>query len=464
MNTRIFIGMGLLILGVVGCNTDMEALQAKQTPASLDPFVAEEITQLDRTSPTKAKSQELFARASDLPTGPQEVIFYSRRQETLSLFSKWSGISRTDLAELNGIADSDKELPVNTPLTISLTADDLDRFEDARDRYHEAYQAAFYNKFTVAELTHHTIMRGDSLWKLSRKNELSVPLWLMAKVNPGTDLSVLSVGDTIKIPMLVKNTGEVIHPPTTAEQKRDNLPEAWPAPAPVRQVTQFRTSTVKAPMIARGKATPLVPKTTTPAPTAAVEQPNPLNAPVNVVTPVVTKNEIAPPPVVKPEVVIAPVPDIKPEVIVAPTPVAVVPVQPAATGIKISVQRGESLSHYAAWGGVRTQSIMTANSMKQANLLREGQTLLIPLSEENIESFYNKRQVFLTGTGKTEQDISKHTTPPWKTHQVASGESAWVIAVRQYGITVEQLASSNPGINLERLQPGMRLRIPSMTN
>ena len=119
--------MGLLILGVTGCTTDMEALQAKQTPASLDPFVAEEITQQDRTSPTKAKSQELFARASDLPTGPQEVIFYSRRQETLSLFSKWSGISRTDLAELNGIADSDKELPVNTPLTISLTADDLDR-------------------------------------------------------------------------------------------------------------------------------------------------------------------------------------------------------------------------------------------------------------------------------------------------------------------------------------------------
>ena len=66
--------------------------------------------------------------------------------------------------------------------------------------------AAFYGQFTVAELSHHTIKRGDSLWKLSRQSDISVPLWLMAKVNPGTDLSVLSVGDTLKVPMLVKNT------------------------------------------------------------------------------------------------------------------------------------------------------------------------------------------------------------------------------------------------------------------
>ena len=58
-----------------GCNGNSEVQNGKQTPASLDPFVAEEITQLDRTSPTQAKSQELFARANDLPQGPQDVIF-----------------------------------------------------------------------------------------------------------------------------------------------------------------------------------------------------------------------------------------------------------------------------------------------------------------------------------------------------------------------------------------------------
>jgi len=424
----------------------MEALQAKQTPASLDPFVADEITQQDRTSPTKAKSQELFARASDLPTGPQEVIFYSRRQETVSLFSKWTGVARTDLADLNGIADSDKELPVNTPLTISLTADDLDRFEDVRDRYHEAYQAAFYTKYTVAELSHHTIQRGDSLWKLSRQDEVSVPLWLMAKVNPGTDLSVLSVGDTIKVPLLVANTGTANAQPTQGIQQRNNLPTAWPTPAPPRQVTNYKASTVKAPMLAKAKPAPA------PVPVAAALAPAPVPAVVAPAAPVAV-------PVEKPVAVLAPTE------VPAPAPVVTAPIPvKEATGVQISVQRGESLSHYAAWGGLRTKAIMSANNLIHANRLREGQSLLIPLKEENIETFYGKRQVFLSDSGKTQEDVSKHTTPPWKTHQVASGESAWLIAVRQYGITVEQLAGSNPGINLERLQPGMRLRIPSMPN
>jgi LysM repeat protein len=416
----------------------METLQAKQTPASLDPFVADEITQQDRTSPTKAKSQELFARASDLPTGPQEVIFYSRRQETLSLFSKWSGVARTGLADLNGISDSDKELPVNTPLTISLTADDLDRFEDARDRYHEAYQAAFYTKYTVAELSHHTIQRGDSLWKLSRQDKVSVPLWLMSKVNPGTDLSVLSVGDTIKVPLLVKNTGTTIAQPARSNQQRNNLPAAWPTPAPTRQVTNYKASTVKAPMLAKA---------------------NPAPAPVAVAAP------LAPAPVPMQAAPAVPVAVAPPTEVKALAPVATAPVAAQqVTGVQISVQRGESLSHYAAWGGLRTKAIMSANNLIHANRLREGQSLLIPLKEENIETFYGKRQVFLSDSGKALEDVSKHSTPPWKTHQVASGESAWLIAVRQYGITVEQLAGSNPGINLERLQPGMRLRIPSMPN
>jgi len=444
MKTHRTLSLILILLSLAGCDSTNDTLQTHQPPASLDPFVAEEITNLDRPNPTRAKTQELFARASDLPTGPQEVLFYARRQENLDLLSKWSGISRTDLAETNGLPDSDKELPVNTPVTISLTADQLDRFEDARDRYHETYQAAFYAKHTVVELTHHTIERGDSLWKLSRTGEIRVPLWLMAKVNPGTDLSVLSVGDTVKIPVLAPNTNpagnqkQALLPPT-----KQNLPEIWPTPAPQPvPAAKLRTSDVKAPVLGNRQVAS--------APVAPAVVPE---KPAETKKEIVTKEENVA------EVVIPKASTPSPKINIKKAPVIVK--NESREPISIKVQKGESLSHYASWGHVSLQAIMGANALANADRVRLGQTLLIPVEKERVEGFFAKREQHLTSKGATAADVASHSTPPWKTHKVVTGESAWLIAVRQYGISVEELASSNPDINLERLQPGMKLRVPT---
>ncbi len=354
----------------------------------------------------RAKSQELFALANALPSGPQDVIFYARRNESLTHYSEWSGLSRTGLAETNQLPDTDKDIPVNTPVTIPMTADQLDRFEDKRRRFHEAYQATFYSKHTVLELQPHRVAPGDSLWKLARKGEHQVPLWLLEKVNPGRDLSVLSVGDTVKVPMLGLNNGPK---KPFVEVKTQTKPKAIAKAMPV-------INKVKAPTAPVIKAkTP----TTVAAPPKATETPKMQKA--------VSKKE-------------------------------------TIGGVEVRVQGGESLTHYSIWAKVSVANIVSANGLKNADHLQRGQRIMVPVPEMGMPDFYAKRKAFLIKRGVDEAHIAQHTTSPWKNHQVASGESAWIIAVKTYGISLDDLASANPTVNLERLRPGMSLRIPVETN
>ncbi|KJF26410.1 peptidase M23 [Clostridium aceticum] len=67
----------------------------------------------------------------------------------------------------------------------------------------------------------------------------------------------------------------------------------------------------------------------------------------------------------------------------------------------------------------------------------------------NLAEVKNKEEVF--------QLITKGTNEV-KTHEVASGESAWVIA-QQYDLSMENLTAANPDINPERLQIGQKINL-----
>jgi LysM repeat protein len=179
-------------------------------------------------TPSSATNEELFALANEAGDGPQDVVFYSRRNETLSVLAQWSGLTRTILAESNHLKDNSRELPLNTPVTIPLTADQLDRFEHARMTFHDRYQSAFYEKYSVVKMERYTVIKGDSLWKLARKSDVPVPVWLLEKVNPGRNLSVLQVGNTIQLPLITK-VGEPL-----PEKKEPEFASTKPTPyAPV---------------------------------------------------------------------------------------------------------------------------------------------------------------------------------------------------------------------------------------
>jgi LysM repeat protein len=364
-----------LFLG--GCSSEDldEGATDLLTEARIDPLAT---TPKDEgVSPVAATNAELFALANEAGDGPQDVVFYSRRKETLDLFAQWSGLTRTILAESNHLKDNNRDLPLNTPITIPLTADQLDRFEHARTTFHKRYQTAFYEKFSVIEMERYTVVKGDSLWKIARRSEVPVPLWLLEKVNPGKNLGVLHVGNTVQLPLLTR-VGE-------------SLPEK------------------NEPELASTKPTPVA------RPSEGVQ-----DIPDTAAT------------------------DLRSTLL--------------SEGLIIKVQVGESLGHYSSWSGLPISTILHANVLDNPDHIRLGQPLNIPLEDKEVALFYAKRRTFLQQRGVPKaEDKAKGQ---WTTHTVAPGENAWIIAIKRYGISLSELEALNPDINLERLMPGVLLRIP----
>ncbi|AOY75338.1 M23 family metallopeptidase [Clostridium formicaceticum] len=67
----------------------------------------------------------------------------------------------------------------------------------------------------------------------------------------------------------------------------------------------------------------------------------------------------------------------------------------------------------------------------------------------NLADVKNKEEVFQLMTKGTDEV---------KSHEVASGESAWIIAQR-YNLSIEDIAAANPNINPERLQIGQEISL-----
>lgn len=393
-----------LALVVMGCGDAEEA--APEAPAAS--LTRQASAPAERPFDSAPSSKELFELAQATPEGPTDVVFYSRRGETLGHYAKWAQREREAIALRNELPDdAERQLPVGTPITISLSAEDLDRFEQQQRLWHDSYQTAFYTRNTVVELMRYEVRSGDSLWKIARMGDATVPVWLLEKLNPGRDLSVLQVGMRIQVPVVVPTGGAATAAPVTVKATPEPMTAAAPSPP---------------------KPTPKK----TPQPVAAAS-PAPSNA----------KSSGAEP---------TPIPAITGVAAGLDTP-----------GLTIKVQKGEYLSHYAAWAGISTAEILQANALTNPDLLHVGMTLRLPLSDNRVTSFYEKRRTHLHGKGLPAEEAAQKAQGEWTTHEVLAGETAWDIAVKKLGIPVARVEELNPQVDLNRLRPGMLLRIPVKT-
>ncbi|NUN16578.1 MAG: LysM peptidoglycan-binding domain-containing protein [Myxococcales bacterium] len=195
-----------------GCSSDRHAEQSSDSerlPAvSIVDRIMDHAAGGNSSRDPRAETKErILAEVSNLPAGPIDVTFLVRRDETVALYSDWSGKSADEIARMNGLV-SGESLKIATPITLKLTADELDGFESARRRYHEAYEEEFFRSHRVVELVDHPIVKGDNLWKLSRSKSGTIPYWLMDKVNPDVDFSKMVIGDVIKIPVLAAHDAQ----------------------------------------------------------------------------------------------------------------------------------------------------------------------------------------------------------------------------------------------------------------
>ena len=79
-------------------------------------------------------------------------------------------------------------------------------FEQRRLEYHQELQAEFFASFVVSGTESYVLNQGDTLWYLARR-KFELPLWLLHHYNPDLDLSALTPGVTMTIPIVEARQG-----------------------------------------------------------------------------------------------------------------------------------------------------------------------------------------------------------------------------------------------------------------
>jgi hypothetical protein len=84
-----------------------------------------------------------------------------------------------------------------------------DAFEAKRHEYHRALQASYFASHRIVGTEVYIARSGDSLWTLTQRAKLQLPLWLLQQYNLEVDFSELRPGTQIVMPRVeeVQNNG-----------------------------------------------------------------------------------------------------------------------------------------------------------------------------------------------------------------------------------------------------------------
>jgi len=128
----------------------------------------------------------------------------------------------------------------------------------------------------------------------------------------------------------------------------------------------------------------------------------------------------------------------------------------------IEVQPLETLGHYADWLGIRTQRLRDINGLAFQAPVVVGRRIKLDFSTVNAESFENLRASF----HRQQQDafFRNHTITGVTEHVVRSGESVWILSLRQYDVPVWLFRQYNPELDLHNVRRGTRLNFPVLAS
>jgi membrane-bound lytic murein transglycosylase D len=125
--------------------------------------------------------------------------------ETLSHYAECAGLSLKELRRLNGIRRSSSSLSLNRKIKIPFSQITPEEFANRRQEYHKAVQEDFFNSYKVEKILIRNVKKGETLWILCNK-VYDIPIWLLGNYNPDKDMTSLSEGDPIIIPILIPTT------------------------------------------------------------------------------------------------------------------------------------------------------------------------------------------------------------------------------------------------------------------
>jgi len=126
----------------------------------------------------------------------------------------------------------------------------------------------------------------------------------------------------------------------------------------------------------------------------------------------------------------------------------------------IEVQPLETLGHYADWLGLRTQRLRDINGFAFRTPVAVGQRIKLEFGDVDTQTFENLRVDY--HRGQQDNFFRKNVITGVTEHTIRSGESIWILSLRQYDVPVWLFRQYNPGFDLHKVTPGTTVRFPTL--
>lgn len=128
-----------------------------------------------------------------------------------------------------------------------------------------------------------------------------------------------------------------------------------------------------------------------------------------------------------------------------------------------SLERGETLAHFARWSEVPVEEIAELSDLSLDGQYPVGTQVQLALEGDALEMFTSLREEH--ATRRVERYLaSRGGSVSDEVYRVRTGDSAWGIASKRGGLPVWLVGSYNPEIDLENLRPGDELTLPVLAD
>ncbi len=128
----------------------------------------------------------------------------------------------------------------------------------------------------------------------------------------------------------------------------------------------------------------------------------------------------------------------------------------------IEVQPLETLGHYADWLGLRTQRLRDINGFAFRTPVEVGQRIKLEFGDVDAQAFELLRVDY--HRGQQDSFFRKNVITGVTEHTIRSGESIWILSLRQYDVPIWLFRQYNPGFDLHKVTPGTTVRFPTLTS
>lgn len=127
----------------------------------------------------------------------------------------------------------------------------------------------------------------------------------------------------------------------------------------------------------------------------------------------------------------------------------------------IEIHPLETLGHYADWLEIKTQRLRDINGLAFKTAVEVGDRIQLEFGKVDIETFEARRVDY----HRRQQDafFREHVITGVTEHVVKSGESVWILALRQYEVPIWLFRQYNPQLDMDKIRPGIRVQFPLLS-